>query len=109
MTPDEATMAVPRTIRVNSDLWDGFLALTLALDPNGSASGRLRALMQELLDEYAVFMAPEAEEIDPAAPRIAWYDCEEHDQPHRVLGQQPWGCSVAKAREDRLAAKASAP
>lgn len=101
MTP--TTEATPRTIRVNHELWESFTALVTALDPNSSASAKIREMMKSFVDDHAVFMAAEHESIDPTTPLIPWYDCEEHDQPHRLLGGQPWGCSVAKARADRLA------
>lgn len=97
-----------RNFLAPDELWLPFLQL-VPLAEKSNASARLRQFVQEYLDDYRVFWAPEAPEIDPEQKPIAWYECDECDQPHRLLPNladarthAPWGCSVLKARQDRL-------
>lgn len=97
-----------RTFLASDELWQPFLQLVpLVEQSNGSV--RLRRFIQEYLAEYRVFWAREAPEIDPTEKFIAWFECDECDQPHRLLPDPsdkrthaPWGCDVLKARQDRL-------
>lgn len=97
-----------RTFLAPDELWLPFLQLVPQVEQsNGSV--KLRKFIAEYLDEYRVFWAAEAKEIDPTEKPIAWYECDECDMPHRLLPNPndprthaPWGCSVLKARQDRL-------
>lgn len=97
-----------RTFLAPDELWKPFLQLVPLVDQsNGSV--RLRRFIQEYLDEYRVFWAAEAKEIDPEKKPIAWYECDEHNDVHRLFPNPnderthaPWGCSVLKARQDRI-------
>lgn len=90
------------------ELWFPFLQLVpLVEQSNGSV--RLRRFIQEFLDEYKVFWAPEDPKIDPEKKPVAWYECDECNDVHRLIPNPndertmpPWGCSVLKARQDRL-------
>jgi hypothetical protein len=96
-----------RTFIAPDELWLPFLKLVPQVEQsNGSV--RLRKFIADYLDEYRVFWAPEAKEIDPHEKPVAWYECDECDMPHRLLPDPhdprthaPWGCSVLKARQDR--------
>jgi hypothetical protein len=97
-----------RTFLAPDELWQPFLQLVpLVEQSNGSV--RLRKFIADYLGEYKVFWAPEAPEIDPEEKPIAWYECDECNDVHRVFPNPndkrthaPWGCSVLKARQDRL-------
>lgn len=104
----EETPEDRRTIRAPDELWKPFLALArVARQMDGSTW--LRELIQAQLADYAVFWAPEHKDIDPQERPVPWFECEEHQDVHRLLPdpndprtQIPWGCSVIKSRQDRL-------
>lgn len=101
-----------RTIRAPDELWVPFLALVRVAE-KADGSTVLRRLMQEYLADYAVFWAPEHPDIDPDQKPIPWYECEEHQDVHRLVPtadvrtHNPWGCSVTKSRQDRLEKEAA--
>jgi len=108
MTNPNTTAADPvRPFRAPDDLWKPFVELARVAE-RLSGADVLRRLMQEFLDKYRVFWAPEHEAVDPTMPMIAWYECDECDDVHRLSGEHaPWGCSVVKALQDREAKAAS--
>lgn len=100
-TMDEAPDK-PRTIRAPDEIWSPFLQLAQAAEKL-SGSDVIRRQMQAYLKEYRVFWAPEHKDIDPAEKHVAWYECDECNDVHRLSGRgAPWGCSVLKAHQDRL-------
>ena len=110
----EETPEDRRTIRAPDELWKPFLALArVAKQMDGSTW--LRELIQAQLADYGVFWAPEHKDIDPEEKSIAWYECQEHGDVHRLVPNpddkrthNPWGCSVMKSRQDRLDAEKEA-
>lgn len=101
-TPPDRERGVPRTIRMDTEIWTPFLALCREVERT-SGSSVLRQWIQEWLESYGVFMAPEVAEIDPERKPVPWFECETHQCAHRLSGLGvPWGCSPAKSRADRL-------
>ena len=104
-TMDEADK--PRTIRAPDAVWKPFLQLAQVAETL-SGSDVLRRAMQEYLTRYRVFWAPEHPDIDPEQKPVAWYECEEHQDVHRLVPttdertRAPWGCSVTKSFQDRI-------
>jgi hypothetical protein len=92
----------PRSLRIPDELWFPFLELVPQVEHTG-ASAQLRKMIQTYLANYKVFWAPEHPDIDPQKQSIAWYECDECNDVHRLSGKgAPWGCSVVKAHDDRL-------
>lgn len=101
-TMEQEASDKPRTIRAPDEIWLPFLQLAGAAEKL-SGSDVVRRQIQAYLDDYRVFWAPEHSNIDPDQKPIAWYECDECDDVHRLSGRgAPWGCTVLKARQDRL-------
>lgn len=90
------------------DTWKPFGAL-MPIVTGASASAALRKHIQDTLKEYRVFWAPEHKAIDPDEKPVAWYECDECNDVHRLVPDPadprqapPWGCSVLKAHQDRV-------
>lgn len=90
----------PTTVKLQESLWEPFKQLVEQTE-QAPASVVLRRYIQNYLHEYRVFWA----EAAPDTPvKVAWYDCLECDEPHRLDGVgTPWGCTVTKAHQDRKA------
>ena len=96
-----------RTFLAPDELWLPFLKL-VPLVERSNGSVRLRKFLADYLNEYKVFWAAEAPEIDPEEKPVLWYECDEHNDVHRVFPDPddarthaPWGCSVLKSYQDR--------
>lgn len=109
MTNPNTTGGDPvRPFRAEDGLWKPFVEATEAVE-GMSAAAVLRRAIREYLDTYKIFWAPEHAAIDHTETPIAWYECDECDDVHRLNGKgAPWGCSVTKAHQDRLDKAASA-
>lgn len=95
---------VPRTIRIDDELWFPFQELCRTVNKS-NASTVLRQWIQDTLTDYGIFWAPDIPlaGLDPSPRDIAWYECEMCDTSHRLSGPNAsWGCSPAKSRELRL-------
>lgn len=96
-----------RHFRAPDDLWKPLVEVAKTAEKL-SAADILRRLMADYLQDYRVFWAPEHPDVDSEQRPVAWYECNECDDVHRVSGVgAPWGCSVVKARQDRLDKAAS--
>lgn len=89
-----------RTFRAPPEVWKPFVQLVPIVEQS-DASTVLRKWMADYLERYGVFWEAER---PGSTVMVAWYDCEECNQPHRLDGTgAPWGCSVQKAYTDRQA------